>query len=141
MRAHCDIGAKILAQANDERFVLAERVALSHHERWDGSGYPNNLAGEAIPLAARIVAIADAFDVLVQGRAYKAAIPVEAALAVIERAAGFHFDPGLVSLFVPMIQRLWELHGNGLNDFLCETGAQSSFLDARNSMNVLLSQL
>lgn len=141
MREHCEIGAQILAQANDESFDLAEAVALSHHEHWNGSGYPNALKGLAIPAACRIVAIAEAFDVLVQGREYKPAISVESALTLIEAAAGSQFDPELVAPFVQMVQRLHAQHGETLNEFLSESGAPSSFLEARQSMRALLAEM
>jgi putative two-component system response regulator len=78
---------------------LAEQIAHYHHEKWDGSGY-YGLSGERIPLAARIVALADVFDVLTHERPYKLAWPVEEAVALIERERGHHFDPALVDLFL-----------------------------------------
>ena len=141
MREHCEIGAQILAQANDESFDLAETVALSHHEHWDGGGYPNALKGHAIPVACRIVAIVETFDVLVQGREYKPAIAVESALTLIEAAAGSQFDPELVVPFVCMVQRLHAQHGETLNEFLSEAGTPSSFLEARQSMRALLAEM
>ena len=141
MHEHCEIGAQLLAQANHACFALAATVALSHHERWDGSGYPNGLKGNAIPQAARIVAIAEAFDVLTQGREYQQALSVEAALARVVAASGIHFEPRLVKTFVPLMQRLSLQHGAALHEFLSQAGDQSSFLEARASMKALLVEI
>jgi hypothetical protein len=78
---------------------LAEQIATSHHERWDGTGYPAGLAGEAIPLAGRIVAVADVFDALTHERPYKQAWPVDRAVAEVVASSGTHFDPSLVVAF------------------------------------------
>jgi putative two-component system response regulator len=78
---------------------MAAEIALAHHERWDGSGYPRGLAGEAIPEAARIVAVADVFDALTMRRPYKEPWPIDRALAAIRKDAGSHFDPRLVEAF------------------------------------------
>ncbi len=88
---------------------LAREIALAHHEKWDGSGYPRGLAGEAIPLSARIVAIADVFDALTTRRPYKEPWPVQAALDHIAAQAGQHFDPALVLLFAPLLPQLLEV--------------------------------
>jgi putative two-component system response regulator len=77
-------------------------IAASHHERWDGTGYPAGLAGKAIPRVGRIVAVADVFDALIHDRPYKPAWPVEQAIAEIERAAGSQFDPAVVAAFLAM---------------------------------------
>jgi putative two-component system response regulator len=76
----------------------AEEIALWHHERWDGTGYPEGRSGEAIPLAARIVAVADVFDALTSDRVYRKAWPADDVLAYIERYAGQHFDPRVAKL-------------------------------------------
>jgi putative two-component system response regulator len=100
MKTHTVLGAKILAQGDAELMRAAERIALGHHERWDGTGYPNGLAGEEIPLEARIVAVVDVFDALVHDRPYRDAWPVERALAEIETGAGRHFDPAVAAAFL-----------------------------------------
>jgi putative two-component system response regulator len=98
MQTHTTIGAKILSGGRSSVMKLAEEIALSHHERWDGSGYPEGRAGERIPLSARIVAVADAFDALSSARVYRPAWPPEEVLAEINRQAGAQFDPSLVSV-------------------------------------------
>lgn len=109
MRRHPEVGAAILGEHPAGVLRLAREVALGHHEKWDGSGYPQGLAGEAIPLAARIVALADVFDALTSERPYKAAWTPEDALAHIQAQAGQHFDPALVALFVPLLAQLLEV--------------------------------
>ncbi|MBF0146188.1 MAG: DUF3369 domain-containing protein [Magnetococcales bacterium] len=98
IKSHPGIGAAILAE--DERFKVALQVALSHHERWDGTGYPMGLKGEEIPLSARIVAVVDVFDALVSVRPYKKAWSVAQALEEIQRGSGSHFDPTVVEAFL-----------------------------------------
>jgi putative two-component system response regulator len=99
MRTHTTIGAEILSGSRSPLLRLAERIALTHHERWDGGGYPRGLSGEEIPLAGRIVAMADVFDALTHERPYKEAWPVDKAVAEILGQAGRQFDPGLVDAF------------------------------------------
>ena len=101
MKTHSEIGAKTLANSRFPIVQLAEQIAHYHHEKWNGSGY-YGLAGAAIPLAARIVALADVFDVLTHVRPYKQAWPVEEALARIARDSGSHFDPHLVPPFLQL---------------------------------------
>lgn len=100
MKTHSQLGYDILSKADHPLFNLAAEVALGHHEKWDGSGYPSGLSGEDIPEAARIVAIADVFDALTSKRAYKSAWTIDDAFAEIQLLAGSHFDPRLVDLFV-----------------------------------------
>lgn len=109
MRQHPIIGARILGEHPTGLLKLAATVALNHHEKWDGSGYPHGLAGEAIPHAARIVALADVFDALINSRPYKAAWPQEKAIEFIQSQSGKHFDPALVEAFMahlPEIQAI-----------------------------------
>jgi len=111
MRQHPLYGAEIIGQHSSELMQVSREIALSHHERWDGSGYPYAIEGDAIPLAGRIVAIADVFDALTTVRPYKRAWPVEDAVGLIEREAGKHFDPRLVLLFkqkMPQILKIKE---------------------------------
>ena len=100
MKTHTTIGARILAGSRAPLIQMAEQIALTHHERWDGSGYPEGLAGEDIPLVGRIASICDVFDALLSVRPYKGAWTVEAAVAEIARQAGRQFDPRLVPLFL-----------------------------------------
>ena len=102
MQRHTVWGESLLAENQD--FEIARLVARWHHEHWDGSGYPDGLEGEAIPLAVRIVAVADVFDALISERPYKKAWPPETALQEIKQIAGSHLDPQLVEAFV----ELWE---------------------------------
>ena len=99
MKTHAEIGAHILGDSDSDLLQLASTIARSHHEKWDGSGYPQGLAGEAIPLAGRIVAVADVFDALTSSRPYKKAWPVEDAVQLIRDGAGSHFDPTVAAHF------------------------------------------
>jgi putative two-component system response regulator len=102
MERHTTIGAELLAGSRSTLVQAAEVIARSHHERWDGTGYPAGLAGEEIPLAGRICAICDVFDALISNRPYKAAWPVELALEEIRQQGGRHFDPRLTELFLAL---------------------------------------
>ena len=109
MKSHTEIGADILAGAKSEVLQLAGQIALNHHERWDGLGYPRGLLGEDIPLVARIVALADTFDALLSRRRYKDAYPVEVAVEVLKAESGKHLDPNLVSMFLNDMDEIIEL--------------------------------
>jgi putative two-component system response regulator len=106
MQGHSAIGATILAGSRSPVLHLGEEIARSHHERWDGSGYPDGLAREAIPISARIVSIADVFDALTHERPYKHAWPLDDALAEIEQLAGRQFDPQVVTAFLSLGDQL-----------------------------------
>lgn len=99
MREHVTIGARILENGSSDLIRTAELIAQSHHERWDGTGYPDRLSGTDIPVEARVVAIADVFDALCSERPYKAAWPIQKAYEEIVRCSGSHFDPGCVAAF------------------------------------------
>jgi putative two-component system response regulator len=99
MQAHTTIGAQILSGSEFAILQTAERIAGSHHERWDGGGYPCRLAREAIPLAGRLVAVADVFDALIHERPYKLAWPLDRAVEEILSLSGTHFDPDVVAAF------------------------------------------
>jgi len=99
IKTHTAIGARILSGSSHLLLQMAEQIALTHHERWDGGGYPAGLSGEEIPLAGRIVAVADVFDALTHERPYKEAWPVEKAVDEILGQAGGQFDPGVVVSF------------------------------------------
>jgi putative two-component system response regulator len=99
MKMHTVIGAKILQGSDAEFIKLGESIALSHHEKWDGSGYPNGDKGLEIPIAGRIVAIADVFDALTSKRPYKEPFSIEKSLAIVKEERGTHFDPNVVDAF------------------------------------------
>ena len=100
MKTHAALGARLLSGSHSPVLQMATIIAASHHERWDGTGYPIGLAGEAIPLVGRVVAVADVFDALTHDRPYKSAWPVEQAIAEIKHAAGSQFDPRVVAAFL-----------------------------------------
>jgi response regulator RpfG family c-di-GMP phosphodiesterase len=106
MRSHAAKGAEILAGSASPMIQMAERIARTHHERWDGSGYPLGLKGEQIPLEGRICAICDVYDALGSTRPYKAAWPRVNVLAEIARGSGTHFDPALVTAFLAIASEL-----------------------------------
>jgi putative nucleotidyltransferase with HDIG domain len=107
VKTHAEAGARVLADAESELLEVAENIARSHHERWDGSGYPDGLSGADIPLVGRLVHVADVFDILVNERPYKEAFSVEAAAAEIEGGAGTQFDPEVVEAFADLGPRVW----------------------------------
>lgn len=106
MKTHALIGARILEGDDSDLMKCAGEIALSHHEKWDGSGYPNGLSGEDIPLSGRIAALADVFDALTSVRPYKKAWTVEAAVDLIKETSGSHFDPALVTVFLQQLPEI-----------------------------------
>jgi putative two-component system response regulator len=109
MKRHSLIGYDILSKSNAPVFKLAAEIALNHHERWDGNGYPNGISGEAIPESARIVAIADVFDALSMRRPYKEPWPMERILPTLQQLAGNHLDKRLVTIFLGIMPRILEI--------------------------------
>jgi len=103
MQRHTDVGGDLLAGSRSPVVQLGEVIARTHHEHWDGSGYPAGLAGEDIPLAGRICAVCDVYDALVSARPYKAVWAVEDALDEIRALSGSQFDPRLVELFLELV--------------------------------------
>jgi putative two-component system response regulator len=99
MATHCAIGADILSTSSAPHMRLAQEIALGHHERWDGGGYPNGTHGEQIPLGARVVALADAFDAMMRERPDRPPLDVPTARAIVRSGAGTHFDPRVVAAF------------------------------------------
>ena len=130
MRTHTTVGAELLSKSNIPHMQMAEEIARHHHEWWDGSGYPGNVSGSGIPLAARITAIADVFDALTHSRPYKVAWPVQAALDEIARLKARQFDPQLTDYFIVLIGKLKQDYSD-LDTFLGQAAHQSPFLQAR----------
>lgn len=116
MRKHPAMGAKILENSSSALIRLAHSVALYHHEKWDGSGYPLGLSGEAIPLEARIVAVADVFDALLNKRPYKEAWSVDKTVAEIEAQSGIHFDPAVVQALLACLPDLIAINNQWLEE-------------------------
>ena len=100
VRSHTVVGARLLSGGNSDLVKMAQRIALSHHERWNGRGYPQGLRGEAIPLEARVVGLADVLDALTHRRPYRSASTIEEALDEVRKERGQHFDPALVDALI-----------------------------------------
>jgi HD-GYP domain-containing protein (c-di-GMP phosphodiesterase class II) len=109
MKTHCAVGYKILSKSETPLFQLAASIALNHHEKWDGSGYPRSLKGKTIPKEARVVAIADVFDALTMKRDYKDPWSVEDTFAFLQENSGKHFDPDLVDIFISLEDEILKL--------------------------------
>ncbi|WP_191488743.1 HD domain-containing phosphohydrolase [Pseudomonas sp. FEN] len=109
MRQHTVIGAKIIGDHPSGLLHTAQVIAQNHHEKWDGSGYPNGLAGEDIPHVARVVAIADVFDALTSERPYKHAWSIEDAVGLIRQQCNQHFDPELVEIFLDCLPEILKI--------------------------------
>ncbi|OOZ43266.1 response regulator [Solemya velum gill symbiont] len=110
MKTHTTIGHQILSGENSSDLMdMAKIIALCHHEKWDGSGYPNGLKGEAIPIEARIVALADVFDALTNDRPYKKAWSIEEALTEIDKQRNQHFESRLVNVFIDIIPQVEQI--------------------------------
>ncbi|OCJ09331.1 hypothetical protein A6U87_10920 [Rhizobium sp. AC44/96] len=116
MKTHSELGMSAIANAQQHLGVsnnflsVAQEIALTHHEKWDGSGYPRGLKGKDIPLAGRLMAVADVYDALVSERVYKSAVPHEEAVAIILGEKGKHFDPDLVDVFETVALRFKAIH-------------------------------
>ncbi|MEO5362421.1 MAG: response regulator [Magnetococcus sp. DMHC-8] len=110
MKTHSRIGCQILSKSDTPIFTMAAEIALNHHEKWDGTGYPGGLARRAIPESARIIALADVFDALTMKRPYKEPWSIPDAVAEIRKNAGTHFEPRLVQLFDEILPRIMQLH-------------------------------
>ncbi|MCC7420149.1 MAG: response regulator [Planctomycetaceae bacterium] len=133
MKTHTTIGASTLeavtaVHKNAAYLVMAREIALTHHERWDGTGYPHGLSGSSIPLCGRITAVADVYDALTSKRSYKEAFPHERAVEIIKEGSGKHFDPRLVSAFLRCAKafesRSWRLKEQGASSNLLDRGDQ-----------------
>jgi putative two-component system response regulator len=109
MKEHTNMGGQILGAGDSDYMNMGTIIALSHHEKWDGSGYPFGLAGEDIPLPGRICAVADVFDALTSKRPYKAAFSIEKSVAIMRESRGVHFDPKLVDIFLEHLDEAIEI--------------------------------
>jgi len=109
MKTHSQIGSDILGKSQNPIFQLAAEIALGHHERWDGTGYPKGLSSTEIPESARIIAIADVFDALTMKRPYKDIWPVEKAVETIRASSGTHFDPNIVKVFCESLPEILKI--------------------------------
>lgn len=117
MKQHTVAGYEILKDSQSELLQMAALIALTHHEKFDGSGYPNGTKGEDIPLCGRICAVSDVFDALTSERPYKRAWPVEEAIAEIDRLSGTHFDPELVRAFHKTLPHILEIKDQYRDEF------------------------
>lgn len=115
MQQHPKIGARIIGDHDSSIISLARETALYHHEKWDGTGYPHGIAGDKIPVSARIAAISDVFDALTSARPYKQAWPVEKAVEEIKEESGKHFEPIMVELFVENLPEIIEIKNHYLD--------------------------
>ncbi|MDQ6992246.1 MAG: two-component system response regulator [Mariprofundus sp.] len=109
IKKHPEMGATIIGESSAELLQAAKLIALTHHEKWNGTGYPHGLAGEKIPLMGRIVAITDVFDALTSVRPYKDAWPIEDTIALIRNESGKHFDANLVELFISILPQILDI--------------------------------
>jgi putative two-component system response regulator len=139
MRDHCNVGADLLRQTELENARLAADVAAYHHEAWDGSGYPHGIGGTAIPLAARIVAIADAFDAMTRERPYRPRLGIDEALARLQEGASTHHDPVLVPQFVALVRRLRDTVED-LDGYLTEAALRSPFMKVHRQLTERLAE-
>lgn len=109
MKTHPIIGQEILSKTKSHLLQVGSEIAVSHHEKWDGSGYPKGLVGEKIPLPGRITALADVFDALTMKRVYKPAFSVEKSIQIMKEGRGTHFDPHLIDLFIENLDKITEI--------------------------------
>ena len=109
VKTHTIIGAKILENSKSEILSAAEEIAISHHEKWDGTGYPQGLSGTNIPLAGRIASLADVFDALCCKRPYKDPFPIEVVLEIIKKERGKQFDPDILDVFLEHIDEILKI--------------------------------
>jgi len=116
MRTHPEIGAAIIGEDPSSLLQMARRIALEHHEKWDGSGYPYGKQGETISIEARIVAVADVFDALTSARPYKPAWSIDRAVALLREESGRHFWPEAVTAFLDNLDAAQEIQNQWRNE-------------------------
>jgi putative two-component system response regulator len=114
MQTHTETGYRLLAGSGSELLEMAATIALTHHERFDGRGYPQGLAGEDIPLEGRVAAVADVFDALTSDRVYRPAFPLAQALAMLRSERGRHFDPRVIDVFFASLEPVKAIHATGV---------------------------
>jgi HD-GYP domain-containing protein (c-di-GMP phosphodiesterase class II) len=137
MKLHPKIGGRILSNSTSRLVNMASEICVGHHEKWDGNGYPAGLAGEDIPISARIVAIADVFDALVHRRVYKDEMPVDAAIELMLEGRGSHFDPTLLDLFIDLKSEMTEIAFDYSTPLNNEFGGAGQLLDDPNMFHPL----
>jgi putative two-component system response regulator len=115
MRTHTTLGSEILAGSDSSVIQMGQTIARSHHERWDGSGYPQGLSGTDIPLEARICAVVDFFDALTMDRPYRRALGTDAVLGMMREASGAHFDPDVLDVFFARLPKITEIRSGYLS--------------------------
>jgi putative two-component system response regulator len=121
VKRHAQLGADIIGEHDDPLLKLARQLALTHHEHWDGSGYPQGLKGEAIPWGGRVMAIVDAFEAMTSTQFYRDPLPMERVIGEIERGAGTKYDPKLIEAFkkaLPVMQKVRETYADKLGDMI-----------------------
>ncbi len=131
MKKHCQLGRDAIQQAEDrlglkvEFLTVAKEIAYGHQEKWDGSGYPQGLAGEAIPLSARLMAVADVYDALISRRVYREGMPIEVAEQMIIDGKGQHFDPDIIDAFVAIAGEFREIADRYAESSAAEQGKEA----------------
>src|SRR6266853_870108 len=130
MEKHCEHGWELIGEGGLAQLFVAQEIALNHHERWDGNGYPNRRQGNMIPLAARVTALADVFDALTHRRCYKDAWSIDDSLREIASLRGKHFDPELTDLFLELVPHLQTTFGN-LDAYLGTEARKNDFISDR----------
>jgi putative two-component system response regulator len=121
VKRHPELGAEIIGEHDDPLLQLARQVALTHHEHWDGSGYPKGLKGEAIPWPGRVMALVDSFEAMTTTQFYREAMPIDAVAAEIEKAAGTKFDPAMIEAFkkaLPVMRKVRDTFSDALGDLI-----------------------
>ncbi len=129
VKSHTLLGARILEGAHSDVLAMAHKIALYHHERWDGTGYPHHLSGEHIPEAARIVSIVDVFDAVSHNRVYRPALPDQEIQKILAEGAGTQFDPHLVNLFMQSYAAAHDIARNYPDEVMLGLG-ETGFLAA-----------
>jgi len=136
METHTTEGARLIREGSNGLVPMhiAEEIALGHHEKFDGTGYPNRLKGNLIPITARIVALADVFDALTHVRCYKPAWTIDDSLREIASQRGKHFDPDLTDLFLNLVPDMMKTHGD-IESYLSASGRDNPFIRDRAAIN------